>query len=374
MLLVSHGLTTSDYGLYSTLVATGGFLASVTFGLLYTPIVSQYRANEVEGREAAYLGTLLGSAAVVAAAVAMVGGAAHLLLHFPAAILAVTVAMGAHALLQEVARARIRIWLYAASDLVQALSFLGLAYLAVTAGASFSAMALLFAASYGLGVLFSGVALLRDHALSFDRQLLGQVLHPGKWLVANTLVENTLFLGARYAMLAFGATAVLGSFSLAIDLAQRFVGFVINATSFLYQPKAFHAFASEGREAFRRVIFRGGAIASGLGGLALAVVAGTALWPPARNLLPPGFELGAFVTVGAAVIVNRLKKLLIDPFAMRDGRTAMLVVTTAFGSVSGISLVWLSLSLGWKGGVPLGYLAGYLVIAAGGGYACRKMF
>lgn len=361
ILMVAHRLPTAEYGLYSTIVATGGFVAAITFGVFYTPIVAQYPLLTNSDARGGYLGALLLAAGAVSAAILVVGGATSTVLGFSPVILAVILATGLHALLQELTRARLQIWAYVASDLIQACTFLAAIFFCTTL--SHSATVAVLALSYLPAVVFSAAVALRGIPLSFRWFRLGEVIRPGKWLVLSTVAENLLFLGSRYVLLAFGATATLGTFALALDLAQRFVGFAITTTSFLYQPKAFAALAAEGKHAFRAVILRGGAIGLGLGLLAVVAIAAVAVWPPTRALLPKGFELWAFALVAVAVIINRLKKLLLDPFAMRDGRTPALMICTAAGSALGVAGMATVLALDWQQGAALAYTTGHAATA-----------
>lgn len=361
LLIVAQRLSTTDYGLYSTVVATGGFVASVTFGIFYSPIISQYPLLATPEARGSYLGAAVIAAGAVSGLVFLFGGLALALLGLEPVLIAVVLVAGAHALLQEFARARLQVWAYVASDFIQACGFLG-ALLAFE-HLSYAGAAALFSLSYVPAILFSALVVLRGATLTFAISDLRRISRPGKWLVLSTLAENLLFLGSRYVLLAFGATSILGTFSIALDLAQRSVGFVINATSFLYQPKAFAALAKSGDDAFRAVILRGGLIAVALGALAIGAVAAIASWSSTRSALPAGFEFWAFAVLAGAVIINRLKKLILDPFAMRDGRTRSLMVCTAAGSGIGLASVAGGLHVGWTFAAPLAYALGYIATA-----------
>lgn len=362
IVLLSRGIAAPEYGIYSTIVATGGFVAAITFGFLYSATVAQYSSNGSRGEGGAYLGTILTAGAACAILCGVIALIAVPVSAVVSAAALTVAAIGGHTLLQELVRARLRFWLYGASDLAQATGFL--VAVAVVQPDAASTAAILFAGSYLPACLINGVALTRHVRLSVTFEQLRALVGPAGWMVAGTVTENILFLGARYALLAAGAGRTLGEFSLAVDLAQRTVGFVVNATSFLYQPKAFHEGGKNGADGFHATIRRGVRLAMLLAAGALAFCLGFAAWLPTRALLPQEFVPLTFALVALAVVINRLKKLALDSLALHRRATFLVPVSNLIGSVAGLLAIGLFAWWGLYWAVAAAYLAGYTAIAA----------
>lgn len=360
LVLIARRLTHGDFGFYSTIVATAVLISVMSFGVFYTPFVSQYSAYKARSRHGALVGTLALSSAAVAILLAVAGGLALVVRRYPYELVALTIAMGLHATFQEVLRAKMAVLAYGFSDFLQA-SFL-VALLFGVPTVEFGEVARLHALSYLLPILFSGSLALRGLRLSGDWRVAREILRPGAWLVLGTATENLLLLGARYLLILFGSPTLLGQFAFAVDLAQRSIGFVINATGFIYLPKAFSALAASGPAAFRATLLRGSAIATGLGFCGVAFVVVAAIIAEREGALPTEFAPATFALVGGAVVANRLKKLLVEPFALRVHRTRFLVLANLVGGSVGLLASGVALWAGWSAAMPVGYLMGYLSI------------
>jgi hypothetical protein len=92
-------------------------------------------------------------------------------------------------------------------------------------------------------------------------------------------------------------------------------------------PQAFHHAAHGDNGRFRRVLFNGACAALGLALASLAAVMLFHALAPHGALIAGPFEPLTFAVLAVAVILNRVKKLVLDPFALRAGLT----LTIAFG-------------------------------------------
>lgn len=361
LLTLARLIPVEKYGIYSVMMATGNFLSSALFGMLIFSVVSKYALFDRAGRLKAFIGNNTALFLPIAAAVLLFGWLGSKLFGYPYAPIPMAVVLSMHAILQELTRAALKIRLYALSDLIQAVLFLIFIHVFVSAATPVSQIALLFTASYAVAALLNITVFFRMLAPRLDLAISKEVVHMGGWLVVGNFSETALTLGARYLMLGLGERVVLGHFSLAVDIAQRTIGFMVNAMSFLFVPRAFAAEQDGGGRAFRREILRGGAAAVALGALVTVGLMGSTLLP-LHWLDPIRTHPGVFGLVATAVVVTRLRKLIVDPFAMKHKRIHYLVFANLLGAAIGLALIYGLLRLHIGLGAAIGYLAGWLVI------------
>ncbi|MGE5567074.1 MAG: lipopolysaccharide biosynthesis protein [Parcubacteria group bacterium] len=361
LLTLARLVSVEKYGIYSVMMATGNFLSSALFGTLIFSVVSKYAPFERSGLLKAFIGNNTVLFLPLAAGVLLLGWVGSQLFGYPYAPVPMAVALSMHAILQELTRAALRIRLYALSDLIQAVLFLVFIHAFVSAATPVSDIALLFTASYVFAALLNIAVFFRMLAPRFDLAISKEVLHMGGWLVVGNFSETALTLGARYLMLGLGERVILGQFSLAVDIAQRTIGFMVNAMSFLFVPRAFAAEQDGDEGAFRREILRGGAAAIALGALVTVGLIGSTLLP-LRWLDPIRAHPLVFALVAAAVVTTRLRKLIVDPFAMKHKRIYYLVFANLLGAGVGLALIYGLLRVHIGLGAAIGYLSGWLVI------------
>lgn len=364
MLLIGGWMTPGSYGLYSTALATTTLVGTLVFGPFISGVVSQHAKLEAKGLAQEYESALISAVLILGLIVSLVGITAWFLgvLHW--AWIGPVVAIGVYAANQEVLRARLQIRSFGALAVAQAVAFMVLAAVLVRPVPEPERALTAFALSYALAatasIVLSGVFAPRWPAWAV---LFGTLRVGGVYTVSST-AEYGLYLGMRYVFGYFGGAEHLGVFSFCVDIAQRTVGFLVNAASFIVVPAAFKADAERGGSAFRDLLVVGCVQALGLSLLCFAAVfllRETGLVAALQSAL---FHPRVFAVVALAVVLNRVKKMILDPFALRMGRASMIAI--GYGMSAPITLLIAAVGLerfGW-GGIEGVYLGGYVLSGA----------
>lgn len=358
---LGHRLGAPLYGQYSTIVAGVGLASILAYGAFTHAVVSQFARFEREGRGEALRDSVVVLAILVTVGLASVGAvvAAGGLIGW--SWIAPACALGAYTLVQELHHARMRFWSYGAASMAQSLALAGGAYLLVRSQPTVDAALNAFALSYIFGCLVS-LALVRfTRPAGFSTKIALDLAKIGGPYTAGILAENGLFLGFRLLLAAFGQVHHLGVFSFCVDVAQRLVGFLVNIVTFTFAPQAFK---NEDALTFRRVLRVGSIISVALAVPAIAVVLVASNTGAMPGLASAAFDPLIFIIVALAVLVNRLRRLAVDSFALRMGKAAWIalgyVVAAPVAIVVAIGSIWLRIPLGVEGA----YLAGYVGAAA----------
>lgn len=357
LLLLAGWLEATRYGLFSTALATCGLLTTVIFGPLKYAVVPR-RAGLPDGAEgSAFDGAFAAAALCLSGFLAVIGSILGLLLPLEPALVALVVALGLFTSLQELLHARLRLWGYAAAAVGQALVLVLLLWLMVRPAPTLPAAFAAFAASYGAGALLAFLLAGAPRLRRPPSRLLPELLGIGLPFTVSQLAEGGLYLGFRYLLLAFSSPATLAVFSLAVDLAQRLVGIVVSVASFAVVPRAYRAAAREGQAEFRRELQSGAVLA---GAAAVLVMAGVLLadW---LGLAVAGelFVPGVFMLVSLALIINRLKKMVLDPVAVQGGVPNSIPAGYFVSAPLALALGFVCARLELYAGVYLAYLLGY---------------
>jgi O-antigen/teichoic acid export membrane protein len=339
-------LSPAAFGAYSTAVAAAGLGASVGFGPLTFSIVSQYAGVSRAERGPEYV------AAVAALVLGAAGGlfvlaAALWATHLPGVVWLLGVAaFGAHSVLQELLRAKLRLWSYGLSATIQATSFYSAAWiLAGPAGATVAKGLAAYALSFGLAAAASFALLGFPAPWRARFGLLRVSLRVGRDYTLSTIAENGVALGQRYILMWFAPPAVLATYAFAMDLAQRLAGFLVSAVSFAFVPQAFREAALDRPGAFRATLLRGAAIGAGMAAISVVGVLALRELSPWPDLRATPFDSIAFVLVSLALVANRIKKLVVDPFALRGGRTWTITAGHVAGAVIAFPVLAVALSI-----------------------------
>ena len=364
LMTVAKSTTLATYGLFSTVVATGGMISNLVFGVITLSVVAQYANHASKDLERTYASTLLLLFAALSIPLIAVGLVATAWIDIASPSLGFVLMLSAHGLLQELLRARQQVLIYGLSDLVQSLGFFGAVLTLIDTQTGPGTIVLIFAASYLPALLISLIGLRDLRPGPASRAMAREVLDVGRWLVLSTFTENILYTGARYLVLGAAGAHALGVFSFAIDLSQRTVAFVVNAASFVYVPRAFAVRSRDGDLAFWRILREGGVVAAGTAVVASLFVIGVLNIPIAARYAPSAFDALIFVLVAAAGITNRLKKLLLEPVAIARGLANRLPIANAIGAAAGVLIMALVSPLGSLLVIVCGYLIGYLAIVS----------
>lgn len=356
-------LSPGEYGVFSTTVATALFISTTIFGVATYSIMPVYAKMKASGLEREYISIVL----VVLAILSVFFGACALVVGLlttgNTVAMTIMVSFGLHTALQELLRSQLRLWAYGWSAIGQALSYQAIVMFLVAGDAKVEAALIAFSLSYLVGAVVSFILVgpldLRRPHFSY----LGRSLITGQAFVLSNFAENGLFVGIRYIVLILGSHNQLGVFSFCLDLAQRSVGFLMNAASFVFVPRAFSQAASGGIREFRRGLLAGASVAVILAAILTAGIVILFFSGYAGKWLDNSFDPVSFLIVSGAVLINRTKKVIIDPFALRSNNTLKLTVGYTIGaSVSGaLAAVGLSWSLAYS--AEAAFLTGYLLAA-----------
>ncbi|MER8563027.1 hypothetical protein [Mesorhizobium sp. M0578] len=360
---LGHLLKPNEYGIFSTTIATVSFISTTIFGVATYSIMPVSAKMKASGLEREYVSSVLLVLAILSIFAAVCALVVGVLTTGNIVAMTIIISFGLHTALQEILRSQLRLWAYGWSAIGQALSYQAIVMFLVAGDAKVEAALIAFSLSYLLGAIISFFFVdpldLRRPRLSY----LGRSLVTGQAFVLSNLAENGLFVGVRYVVLMLGSHNQLGVFSFCVDLAQRSVGFLMNAASFVFVPRAFSHAATGGIREFRRGLLAGASVAVIL---AITLAAGIVILffsGYAGKWLDNSFDPVSFLIVSGAVLINRTKKVVIDPFALRSNNTLKLTYGYMIGaSVSGIIAAlgtWWSLLYS----AETAFLTGYLLAA-----------
>ncbi len=362
--LLGRFLPASDFGVFSTGLATAGFAAIVLAGPVLHSIVPRHAAHAALGRSRTFERNALFLLLLAALGLSGAGG----LLAWTGRLDASWALLAAGAALYNgwlpVLQARLQFWRYGVAALTNAALLLVLIQTSVSAAPSVSAAVWAFALSNTAGFLAGWVLCGAPLPRPPGRDMLRSMAGVGTSFTASNIAENGIYLGTRYAILWFGSAEFLGLFSLAVDLAQRSVGVVINIASFAIVPRAYKLAATGRREVFRMLLLRGAAVALVLSLSVFGIFAGFEAVGWNERLLGGTFSLPAFGAVSIAVVANRLKKMVLDPFAVETGRHAAIPISYAVAAPLSIGVSLLAAGMGAEGAILATYPAAYLLVAA----------
>lgn len=370
LLLIGEWLGAAQFGEYSTVVATTGFLASLLFGPLTFSIVPYHARFESEGRREVFESSVILTALAIGVLFIAVGAIAVIAGLMPIAYVAPGAAFGLYTIALEILRARVKLWSYGLASLVQSAVLLAGAMLYVSHARDASAALNTFTFSYTFAfivaiILNGGIKLMRPN-LSLLRNSVSQ---GGQYTVA-VFLENALTLGLRYMVLYLGSPQLLGAFSFGLDLAQRIVGVFANITSFAVVPAAFKLHGSD-KQKFEEILRHGGLFSAGVCLLALVstILLSNFDWIP--GLGSALFKPATFAIISVGVIINRVKKITIDQIAMRDGNAIAISRGLIIAVPSSLLLAWVCHKF-TPAFAEIAYLIAYIVASAVMVYARRS--
>ncbi|MER9301468.1 hypothetical protein [Mesorhizobium sp. M0496] len=373
LLYIGSHLETRQYGIFSTTIVTVSFISTLVFGIVTYSIMPVSAKMHAAGLGREYVSSVLVALSIVALCVVSVGSVLVWFGFGNAVAATIIVSFGLHTALQELLRSQLRLWAYGWSAIGQAVAYQAGAIVLLVGDAKIGSALTAFSLSYVAGALISfaflGPMTLRRPRLSY----LDGSLATGWGFVLSNLAESGVFVGIRYIILMFGSQAHLGVFSFCVDLSQRTVGFFMNAASFVFVPSAFLSAANGNVREFRRGLFEGATIALIFAAASAAGLIGLFFSGYASGWLGRSFDPTVFAIVSCAVLTNRTKKVIIDPFALRSNNAMTLTYSYATGALACCCLA--ALSLWWR--LPLGsemaFLSGYAIAAACSVFALRSV-
>lgn len=354
--LLADRLTSASYGIYSTTFATVTTLGSIILGPIIYGVLPEYNRNSTAAEKKIFVGLVVG---MITASFSMSFVLMAALQGIASATLAV-IASGSMTALQELLRAQLRLWGYGAVALAQSATFVAGIFLLVNHDAPSLAL-WLYAGSCVLGVLVAFTLLGFPTPQLREIGRLKHAFKIGGIYTASTLVEGSFTLGTRYLFLAFGAREALAVYSFCIDISQRLVGVMINLATFQFVPRAYKRAEEAGDAAFLAVLRQGASVGAAAALASMLLILGgreLGLFPSKVLLLldPP-----IFVLIALGLAVNRLKKLLVDPVAIRLDKSHFILIGYLVAAPVTFASVALVLRTHGYHNIAVALLGGYLL-------------
>lgn len=324
--ILSKMLDSVSYGLFSTFFATGTIVSTIIFGPITYSIVSQYSAFKASGDHSAYEWAVSYSTLAIAVAVLVISLPLLLMSKYAVPTALLVASFGAFTTIQEIHRARLNLWLYGASSLLQSAIVIATFLIVVRAQPRADISLLMYAASYIVSTCVAFALLRMGPPRRVNLKILRPALLIGASYSISAICESAISQGIRYWLLWQGNHSALAIFSFSIDLAQRFVGVILNAASFAFVPGAFRLQAQGKSADFDKTLISGTTTAVALSFLSAILVLVALIWVDAKVGKLPLFDPMSFFLVAVAVILNRSKKLGLDPFVVRAGFSRLIAI------------------------------------------------
>lgn len=316
IVLLGRYLDHMAYGRFSTGLATTALAVVLITGPVRFSIVPRLAGFAARGTaqvfERGTLTMLLAAVAVIlvpGVLISTLGGA-------EAAWTALAVSTALFGGWQPVLQARLQFWRFGLASWVNALVILAATWVFVARAPTTEAAVWAYSTGNLLGFLCGWVLCGAPLPGPVDRALLRSMLGVGTTFTLSNLAESGLYLGTRYVVLWFGSPEFLGIFSYAVDIAQRSVGVVINVASFAIVPRAYSFSAGGDSRKFLKYLRRGGGGALVVSLLVLAGMYGLQSFGWLAGLSGMGLSFDLFCVVSVAIVINRLKKMVLDPIAV----------------------------------------------------------
>jgi O-antigen/teichoic acid export membrane protein len=361
LLFIASQLGADEFGLYSTGVAIAGFIASLLFGPVTFSTVTFYALHYSNNNASNYEYSVYILAFFISLIICIASFLTWLTELTEWEFVAASLPFGIFTLLLEFPRARMEHYLYGLISMIQSTIFLLLSY--VFLGVSQGATSAIYA--YSCSYLIAGSVILCinlyriDRNRHFDLFLLKDSLTSGSIYTVSIIIENGLYVGMRVLVLLFSSPHALSVFSFSVDLAQRTIGVFANIASFSLVPLAFKR-SVQGSTHFTKTLSEGGLIVLFVSFLLVAGVEFTYHFGgpsvPSSSL----FDGYVFFFIALAVCVNRLKKLMIDPVALRKQRGSAIVLGFLFSSPLSLLLAYCYMDLSYLA-PPIIYFLGYVL-------------
>jgi O-antigen/teichoic acid export membrane protein len=361
LLLLSAYLSSRDYGLFSTALASSTLISNLAFGPIKLAVLPHRAISCSNGKGEAFDGAVAGAALTIF--VPSVSAALMIMPVAPqvSALLLLVVLLGLFTTLQEILHSKLHLWRFSGAALVQALTLVLITLTWLQDKPTLESVLWTYCAGYAFGSAASYLLAGKPQPTFPSKELLRRLLATGIPFTLSNLSESWLHLGFRYLLLARGSSSTLAIFSFSVDIAQRLIGIVISVASFAIVPRAYNVAASSGQRAFRKMLFSGAALASVVAFIMMFGVLAIARTGIIEALSTPIFVPSSFVIVSLALMTNRLKKLAIDPIAVECGRVHIILWGYLTAVPLALGLTAICLHFNFELGIYYSYLVGCLI-------------
>ncbi len=363
IVLVGRYLEAGAYGVFSLTVATVGLIVTVMTGPIRFSIIPRWATYEAQGRGSDFERSALSILLLSSVVLGCLGFTLWLLGAISPGWFALAVASSLFAGWAPILQARLQFWRYGFVEITKSIVTILVIYLFVSESPTTSSAIWAFVLGNAFGFLIGWMLCGAPLPSRFERADLKAMLGIGSSFTLSSLAESGLYLGTRYIILWLGSAEFLGIFTYTIDLAQRSVGVVINIITFAVLPRAYKISASQGTNELMIYLRR-----AGLTGAVISVAVFTLIFLLGYFswldlLLGRPLSVLVFTAVSAAVITNRLKKMIVDPIAV--ALKAHLSIPLAYFLVAPLSIgisAWVAAE-GYESLITYIYPASYMCVA-----------
>lgn len=364
VLLLAQWLTPQKFGLTSTYLATGLAAASLLFGPLNQSALVLHAKYFGDGRQDWFEQKHLSNVLMYTASLLIFVPVAAVSGLFNYRIVAIAAGFGLYTCTLQVLQSRLQFLRFGIASTAQSLALISIAVGYVREMGTINSVLNTYIASYVLGSIVA-LVLTKVRFLTPSLPLLRTVTASGfEPMLANTAAEM-FTLGTRYLLVATGRLDILAVFAFSVDLAQRAVGIIISIVTFAVVPKALKATAAGDPRDLWSHLLRGWFLATA----AAAASIGAILFLGATGVIPVfGSSLYnpiSFTLVACAVAAARSGKMLLNPVAIRLGKTGNLLTPFLVSSLAALCLVYLGLIVNMPYVAEAGYLAASITGSVG---------
>lgn len=363
LLLLSNRLSIIDYGQYSTIIASSGFLAAMIYGPLTFSIISQHTQIAKNKLDKLYESSLVSTSIIISLCILMLSLYIPKNDYFDIYFIISCITFGFYTIAQEILHAQLKIIQFGISSLTQSLLFIITVLIFTDINHTTNFVLILYSISYliaaSVSLHFSNNLYLKIPKFT----ILTKTFEIGFPYTISIALEQCIYLGTRFIIHFFGANAYLGTFSFCTDIAQRIIGFLINATTFVTVPTAFKEDTIASNLKFKTILCKGAILATLLASTAFLII--IFLWNSRliEQFNKSLFDPISFTILSLAVLINRIKKLTIDPIIMRENKTSMIAFGYAASGPLTLIFCTIFIYLQLPRWCEIAYTAGYLIAA-----------
>lgn len=360
VLILGGRMSVESYGIFSTTIATSGLLGSLIFGLLSGAIVPQYRQLSLEKGDLVVQGQIIGAGLQISLIVFLVSVVLQFVYVGALWFGLLLVFSGLQTVFLAIIQAKIKFWVYGAVSGLQAICFLIFILFFVGVDSSFIEPVRLYAASIGFAVVLGYFLLGAPKVFFWDWKAITPLIRLGSQVTGGGLAESTMFLGFRYVLVVLGERALLGQFSLLLDVAQRTVGVAVNIVGFSVLPRAYKIAADGDLRLFKVSLLRGAGAALILTAVVFFGVVVASYFHIFAVLNDSRFSIWFFLLVSLGVILNRLKKLILDPLVIQKGKAYLIFWSYSISGIISLAVAYSAVAEGVFSAFYWVYLCGYV--------------
>lgn len=373
--LLAAWLNAFDYGVFSTTIVTSGVLVNIIFGCIKFAIIPQYSAISQKNEQGFFDSLILGFLALLSFIFLLVALLffAFSYTHLGLGLLLI-ISIALFDTLQNIARAKLKFWKYGFAYLSQATVFLVL-IINNQDEITLNLAIFMFTCSNFIGFLIAFILGEKIKPKIYNIKRYKDILAVGVPVMSSYFTESILFIGFRYVLLFFGSAQNFGAFSFAVDLAQKTVGVFVNLMSFALVPQAYRSISEGSFVKVKNTLLRSAQFAGSLGCLVVVIIVATNyIFNLKENFGLDAFSTFHFIIISVAVLINRSKKMIIDPILISRGNSVFILKSYVISAFLSLLFSMVCMTFNYELGVLWIYLATYAGIGIVSYMAVKRQY